>query len=152
MSPNATAPAIGAVMPDLRLIDADGNTASLHAARNGQQTVVYFLRASTCPACIKHSRAIAELAEAGQLGNSKVILIAPGARAEAQQLAERIPSAHVSVYASGSGHEDAGLGTFLNIQHSGTFLLNHDGTIAYRRTAALPPKSFNRKELLEATA
>ncbi|ELS58242.1 putative Alkyl hydroperoxide reductase/ Thiol specific antioxidant/ Mal allergen [Streptomyces viridochromogenes Tue57] len=40
----------------------------------------------------------------------------------------------------------------MNIQHSGTFLVAADGTVAYRRTAKLPPNSFDRHELLAAIA
>jgi hypothetical protein len=81
-----------------------------------------------------------------------VILIAPGGADEARQVAAKVPSSAVSAWASGAGHADAGMGTFLSIQHSGTFLIAADGTVSYRRTTAIPLRSLDRRELLEAIA
>jgi hypothetical protein len=38
------------------------------------------------------------------------------------------------------------------VQHSGTFLISAAGTVRYRRTAAVPLRSLDRKELLAAIA
>jgi peroxiredoxin len=152
MSTTTAVPDIGTVMPDLTLVSADGNRTSLHAVRGGRATVAYFLRAADCPICLKHARSLAELAEAGNLGGASVILIAPGGAPEAAAVAAKVPWAAVTAWASGTGHAAAGLGTFLSIQHSGTFLVAADGTIRYRRTSAVPQMSLNRKELLEAVA
>ena len=152
MPSTATVPDIGTVMPDLSLISPDGDRTSLHAVRGGAAAVAYFLRASDCPICQKHARSLAELAESGQLGGASVILIAPGGLDEARAVAAKVPSPAVTAWASGTGHAAAGMGVFLSIQHSGTFLIAADGTVEYRRTSALPPMSMNRKELLEAIA
>jgi peroxiredoxin len=152
MSSTATVPDIGAVMPDLPLVAPDGGRTSLQAVRGSGTAVAYFLRSSDCPICLKHARSLAELAESGSLGGASVLLIAPGGLDEARAVAAKVPSPAVTAWASGTGHAAAGMGVFLSIQHSGTFLIAADGTIEYRRTTALPPMSMNRKELLEATA
>jgi len=152
MPSTTTVPDIGAAMPDLSLVSPDGDRTSLQAVRGSGTTVVYFLRASDCPICLKHARSLAELAESGNLGGASVLLIAPGGLAEARAVATKVPSPAVTAWASGTGHAAAGLGVFLSVQHSGTFLLAADGTIKYRRITALPPMSMNRKELLEAVA
>jgi len=150
--PTVTVPDIGTVMPDLDLVSPDGNHANLQAVRGSGPAVAYFLRASTCPICLKHARSLAELAESGSLGGASVILIAPGDLDEAREVAAKVSSPAVTAWASGTGHATAGLGVFLSVQHSGTFLIAADGTIKYRRTSALPPMSMNRKELIEAIA
>jgi peroxiredoxin len=152
MPTTATVPDIGTVMPDLTLVSPDGDRTNLQAVRGAETAVAYFLRASNCPVCLKHARSLAELAEAGNFGGASVILIAPGGPVEAGEVAAKVPSSAVTAWASGAGHAAAGLGMFLAVQHSGTFLIADDGTVKYRRTSALPPMSMNRKELLEAIA
>src|SRR5690349_1897117 len=82
--------------------------------------------------------ALAGLAARGVLG-VPALLVVPGTAQEAARLAARVPEASaadgVSAWASGTGHAEAGLGTFLTLQHSGTFLVDADGMIRYRRTA-----------------
>jgi hypothetical protein len=43
-----------------------------------------------------------------------------------------------------------GLGSFLRIQHSGTFVLAEDGTVVSSRTGTNPMTSFSRSEVLAA--
>jgi peroxiredoxin len=152
MPSTATVPDIGTVMPDLSLVSPDGDRTSLRAVRGSGTTIAYFLRASDCPICLKHARSLAELAESGHLGGASVVLIAPGGPDEARAVVAKVPSPAVTAWASGTGHAAAGMGVFLSVQHSGTFLIAADGTVKYRRTSALPPMSMNRRELLEAIA
>ena len=152
MATTVTVPDIGTVMPDLDLVSPNGDRTSLQAVRGRGTSIAYFLRASTCPICLRHARSLAELAESGNLGGATVILIAPGDLDEAREVAAAVPSPAVTAWASGTGHATAGMSVFLSVQHSGTFLIAADGTIKYRRTSALPPMSLNRKELLEAIA
>ncbi|MBP2337285.1 peroxiredoxin [Saccharothrix coeruleofusca] len=152
MAETTAVPDVGTLMPDFSLINPSGVRTNLHAVRAKATTVVYFLRASTCPACLKHARALAELAEADELGGAEVVLVAPGDVDEARRLADRVASSAVSAWASGTAHGTVGMGSFLAVQHSGTFLVSDDGTIRYRRTATLPTRSFDRDELLGALA
>jgi peroxiredoxin len=152
MPSTATVPDIDTVMPDLALVSADGVAMNLHAVRGTRPAVTYFLRASDCPICLRHARALAELAESDRLGGASVILIAPGGADEAREVAAKVPSRAVTALASGDGHAAAGMGTFLSVQHSGTFLISAEGTVRYRRTAAVPLRSLDRKELLAAIA
>jgi len=150
----ATVPAVGTTMPDVDLVGPDGATTTLHRARSGGPAVVYFLRAAGCPVCVRHARSLVELAGQGRLADGvRVLLVAPGGPAEAAELARRVGAvgggADVGVWASGEGHASAGLGSFLSLQHSGTFAVGADGDVRYRRTATLPPQSFSRGELLE---
>ncbi|MGW0768908.1 redoxin family protein [Streptomyces sp. NPDC002676] len=138
-------------MPNIGLVGPNRSATTLEEVRAGRRTVVYFLRAATCAVCVKRARTLADLAASGELGtNVRVVLVAPGEASDAAKLTKRIGGDAVSSWASGTGHEAAGLGAFLALQHGGTFLVNADGTIAYRRTAALPPNSFSRQELLSA--
>jgi peroxiredoxin len=150
MSQTAAVPDLGAIMPDLHLVDPGGRRSTLHATRAAAPAVVYFMRSSTCPVCRGHARALARLADDGRLNGATVVIVAPGDAAEARVAADRIGPATVSVWATGSGHADAGLGKFLALQHSGTFVLDRDGTVRYRRTSAIPTGSFDADEVVSA--
>jgi peroxiredoxin len=152
MPSTAAVPDTGTRMPDLELVSLRGDRATLHTVRSGERAIAYFLRSDTCPICLKHARSLAELAESDSLDGVAVVLIVPGDVAEAREVATKVPSTAVTVWASGSGHAAAGMGVFLSVQHSGTFLIASDGTVEYRRTSALPPRSLDRRELLEAIA
>ncbi|MGA5304817.1 redoxin domain-containing protein [Nucisporomicrobium flavum] len=152
MPSTVAVPDVGTRMPDLALVSPEGDRTSLHTVRGDERAIAYFLRSDTCPICLRHARSLADLAEAGDLGGARVILIVPGNVAEAREVATKVPPAAVTIWASGAGHAAAGLGTFLSVQHSGTFLIAPDGSVAYRRTSALPPRSMDRAELLEAIA
>ena len=146
-----TVPAAGTRMPDFPLVPPDGPPTTLAAQRGGSRAVVYFLRAAGCPVCLRHARTLARMAAEGELGAQvRVLLVAPGGAAEAAQLAGRVPDRddRVSVWASGEGHAAAGLGSFLGLQHSGTFAVDADGSVLHARTATLPPAAFSRRDLL----
>ena len=150
MTQTLTVPDVGTVMPDLALRDATGRATTLSAVRQGEAAVVFFLRAASCPVCIRHARSLTELADEGRLGNRSVLLVVPGGPAEAAALASRVPSSRVTTWASGNAHASAGLGSFLSLQHSGTFAVTASGAVVYRRTSVLPTGSFSAKELLAA--
>lgn len=150
MTDVAAAVEVGERLPDLRLVDASGVTATLHDVRAGRPAVVYFMRASTCPVCHRHLAVLVDLAEGGALGDSAVLVLTPGDTGDVAGVRRRAPSGAVDVRATGEGHAEVGLGRFLALQHSGTFLLDAAGTVTYRRTAAVPLQSFDRSELLDA--
>lgn len=141
------------LLPDFPVQAPDGATSTLHAARAGRPAVVYFLRSPTCPVCASHIRALLAMQAAGQLAGRDLLLVVPGGADEAAHVAARHPTAAKgSVWASGTGHAQAGLGRFLTLQHSGVLLLTGEGDVAYRRTAAVPTQSFDRQALLTALA
>ncbi len=150
MTQTLTVPDVGTVMPDLVLRDAAGRATTLSVTRAGKAAVVLFLRAASCPVCLRHARTLAELAAQGNLGDRPVLLVAPGGSAEAAALAKRVPSPRVTTWASGDAHASAGLGSFLTLQHSGTFALTAAGSVIYRRTSVMPTGSFSAKDLLAA--
>ena len=137
MSETTSVPAAGFPMPDITLTGAAGETTTLDALRGGQRSVVFFLRASTCAICLGHVRAIAELAV-------PAIFVTPG---DAAQAAEATKRSGATVWGSGDGHAEVGLGKFLAIQHSGTFLVAADGAVEYAKTSTLPMGSFSKSEL-----
>ncbi len=142
--------AVGDTMPDLALRGPDGTPASLRGVAAGRAVVVYFMRTSTCPVCHRHVAALVEAAEAGRLGDVAVLVLVPGDADDAAHVRRRVPSAFADVWATGTGHAEAGLGRFLTLQHSGVFLLAADGAVRYRRSAAVPTQSFDLRELVGA--
>jgi peroxiredoxin len=145
-------------MPELGLLGPDGQGASLSQVRAGRPAVLYFLRSTGCPVCVRHARGLVALAAECGLGPGvTVVLVVPGGPGEAAGLRRKVLAGEggegpVSAWASGAGHAAAGLGRFLAFQHSGTFVLDPAGLVRYRRTAVLPAQSFSRPELLEALA
>jgi peroxiredoxin len=109
--------------------------------------VVFFMRTSTCPVCHAHVRELQRMSDAGLLRGARGIVVTPGGPAEAAAVARRTT---LSVFASGDRHRDVGLGRFLTMQHSGTFVVDATGHVLARRTSALPTASFSRREILSA--
>ncbi|WP_345373420.1 hypothetical protein [Frondihabitans cladoniiphilus] len=88
----------------------------------------------------------------GELGEARVLAVTPGGAREADTVQSRLRSEALSVFASGDGHAAVGLGKFLTLQHSGTFVLDADGTILSARTATIPTGSFSKDEVKAALA
>ena len=142
--------AIGDPMPDIVLRRPDGSDARLRDVVVGSGSLVYFMRTSTCPVCHRHVAALVDAAEAGRFGDRAVHVLVPGEPDDAAYVRSRVPSPAVTVWSTGTGHAQAGLGRFLTLQHSGVFLLADDGAVRYRRSAAVPTQSFDLRELLVA--
>lgn len=152
MTTTATVPDVGTTMPDAILVDpADAGT-TLREATAGSRSVVFFMRAASCAICRGHVASLVRLAEGGQLSDAKVVIVVPGKAKDASAVAERVPTSVGVVLASGDAHAAAGLGTFLAIQHSGTFVLDADATVLARRTATIPTGSFDAAEVVAALA
>ncbi len=147
MTDTTTSSAVGSVFPALRLVDSDGvATDGIPLAPGG--TIVHFMRSSTCPVCLGHAAVIDQLVRSGSLGDARVVFIAPGGAEEAAEASVRMRGRAIAVYASGDAHRDAGLGRFLALQHSGTFVLDADGAVLSAVTATIPTASFSRAELV----
>lgn len=152
MSETLSVPAIGTALPDIGLIGPDGERSTLSQETRDSKAVVFFMRASKCPICLAHARTILKMQTAGDLSGASFLLIAPGDAGEAATALKRLGSSKAAVWASGSNHAAVGLGTFLTIQHSGTFVLDEDGRILHVKTAAIPAASFSRAAVMEALA
>ena len=146
MTATAAIPAIGSLMPDLALEALDGVSTTLRAETAGSRSVVFFMRAATCQICLGHVASLERLAL-----DAKAIVVVPGDAAAAASVARRVGSG-VRVLASGDAHAAAGLGTFLTIQHSGTFVLDETSAVLAVRTATIPTGAFNAAEVVAALA
>ncbi|MEO5535466.1 MAG: redoxin domain-containing protein [Pseudolysinimonas sp.] len=146
MSTTTAVPAIGTELPDIPLTAADGTASTLHRQTVGR-TVIFFMRASNCPICRAHVRALERMRDAGTLGDATVVIVVPGGRSQAPTVA-RLTT--LKVWASGDHHADLGLGRFLMLQHSGTFVVDADGSILSAVTSALPTASFSKSAVIEA--
>lgn len=141
-------PALGEEFPDVPVVLSDASRTALSARLPvGRPAVVFFMRSPDCPVCRSHIRALQRMADAGELSDAAVVIVVPGGAAEAALVQDRT---RLPVVASGEAHRAAGLGRFLLLQHSGTFVLDPDRRILARRTSALPTSSFSRAEVIAA--
>lgn len=144
----------GARFPDLELQDGTGKPTRLGEAMGGEAAVVYFLRNAACPVCRNHLRSLARRQGDIATNGARVISVIPDGPEAARELATWLGMA-VPVLTNGSGsHADAGLEPMLwgKLQPSGTLLLGRERQVVYARQAALPPFSFNERELMDALA
>jgi peroxiredoxin len=142
-------PEVGTVIPDLPLLGTS-TTSTMHEVLGSRRAVVFFLRAADCAICLGHAKKLLRMEQAGELHGAQVVLIAPGDRDAAAELTRRVADPRASSWASGDHHADLGLGKFLAVQHSGTFVVDEDGRILARRTSVLPMSSFSGDEVVAA--
>ncbi|KQZ09542.1 hypothetical protein ASD23_15110 [Agromyces sp. Root1464] len=147
MSGTITLPALGDTLPNIPLVDAAGGTSRLMDGIGDHGAVVFFMRTSTCTVCRAHVRELQRMSDAGLLRGASAIVITPGGAVEAAVVARRTT---LRVFASGERHRDVGLGRFLALQHSGTFVVDASGRVLAQRASALPTSSFSRREILSA--
>jgi peroxiredoxin len=152
MSETLTVPQVGDLIADIPIRRPDGSVSSLRTEIAGDAAVVFFMRAADCPICLAHSRTLARMATSGDLGAARAFVIAPGPASEARKAEGRIASDAVDVWASGDHHADLGLGRFLMLQHSGTFVVGAGGQILDAVTSALPTASFSKGRIIAALA
>jgi peroxiredoxin len=143
-------PAVGMAITDIPLIDAHGASSRLVQETLGRPAVVFFMRAADCPVCLGHVRVLGRMLAAGDLGDARVVVVAPGDASDAATARRRIADASLEVRASGTHHADLGLGRFLTLQHSGTFVLDAEGLVRSAVTSALPTASFSKSKVLAA--
>ncbi|MFC9559368.1 redoxin domain-containing protein [Agromyces sp. NPDC056965] len=147
MSDTIAVPALGDALPNIPVVDAAGAASRVMDDLGARGAVVFFMRSSTCPVCRAHVRELQRMSDAGLLRGARGIVITPGSAAEAAEVARRTT---LDVFASGEHHRDVGLGRFLSLQHSGTFVVDGSGRVLAQRTSALPTASFSRREILSA--
>ena len=139
-------------MPDITVENANGRASTLLAMVAGERAVILFMRTSTCPVCHAHVAKALGLLRSGQLGGARLVVVTPGSVSEIATVRRRVPGDDVTVVASGSGHADVGLGRFLGLQHSGTFVLDQAGRVLSARTAAVPLGAFDAAEVIAVLA
>lgn len=138
-------------MPDIALTDAKNATVTLHQLTGGQRSLVFFMRASSCQFCLAHVQGIARMVAAGELKDVTVVIVTPGGTKDIAAVAGKVPAGVATVVASSEASRLAvGLGVFMLMQHSGTFVLDTDGRVLAQRTATVPTGAFNRAEVLAA--
>lgn len=153
--PQPVIPVVGDTMPDIALIDARGRSATLAHVSDGRRAIVHFMRSSTCPVCLAHAAAVQRMFDAGEIADVAFVLVPPGGPDEAVVTERRVRAAggmRAEVWASGSDHGNVGLGRFLGLQHSGTFVVDERGVLLAVRTSVLPTGNFSRDEVVSALA
>jgi peroxiredoxin len=137
-------------MPEIHLVAANGKESRLASQLGEGGAVVFFMRAASCPICLAHAANAVRMAEAGQLGTARLIVITPGDAKDAATVARRLNSNAVDAWASGTAHANAGLGRTMLIQHSGTFVLDAAGTVLHAQTSVLPTGNFSAEAVRAA--
>jgi peroxiredoxin len=136
----------------LGFTDAAGSAVSVPELRGGARAVVlFFMRTATCLVCLRHVRSLAGLG-LGERGVAGVVVV-PGSAADASRVRRAAGSGLSVVSSSGAeAHHAIGLTRTLLMQHSGTLLVDAEGTVRYRRSAALPTGGFDGPALQAAIA
>lgn len=149
--PNDSAiPAVGTVFPDLLLVDAHGAPSRLSEARDRHTAVVHFMRSASCAVCLNHAAVLDRMRESGQIPRVELVFIAPGGTQAAADVTRRLAGRGITVRASDDAHPSLGLGRFLAMQHSGTFVLAADGSVLSAVSSVMPTASFSRAKTIEA--
>lgn len=117
-------------------------------------TVLYFMRASNCAQCNRHTRELEKLLPELESRNLDVIIVVPEDGVAADKVSRR-NNLTIRVMASdGNAHALAGLDKkFIGIiQQSGTIVVDRAGTVMYKRIATNPEESFKLNEFEEYLA
>jgi|GEM_PF-6665432 len=119
-----------------------------------RSTVLYFMRASNCAQCNRHTRELEKLLPELQKRNMDVIVIVPEDATATKKVAERNNLTIPVMWSDGNAHALAGLDKkFLGIiQQSGTVVVDQAGAVLYKRIATNPEESFKAKEFEEYLA
>jgi len=116
-----------------------------------RDTVLYFMRASNCAQCNRHTRDLEKLLPELENHNLDVIVVVPEDEAAAEKVRQRNNLTIKVMTGNGDAHALAGLDKkFLGIiQQSGTVVINRAGVVLYKRIATNPEDSFKVKEFKE---
>ena len=117
-------------------------------------TVLYFMRASNCAQCNRHTRELEKLLPELVSRNLDAIVIVPEDEAAANKVRERNNLTIQVMTGNGNAHALAGLDKkFLGIiQQSGTVVIDQTGAVLYKRIATNPEESFKLAEFKEYLA
>jgi len=142
-------------LPELTLTDHRGHRLSTSELLGGAPTVLYFMRAASCPVCVGHARSLVAAHLAGRVPEP-IVLVVPGGADEAGVVHAKVIARvaalpdTVRIVASGDAHETTGLQRTLTLQHSGTVVVDARHRIRYSRTAVMPTGSYSERDLTAA--
>lgn len=119
-----------------------------------RNTVLYFMRASTCAQCNRHTRDLEKLGSELEQHNLDTIVIVPEDTATADKVKQRNGLTMPVMAGNGAAHALAGLDKkFLGlIQQSGTVVVDPAGRVLYKHVATNPEGSFDAKDFQEFLA
>ena len=142
---------ISTAAPDLDLVDATGALVRLRDHLDRMHVLLYFMRATTCPVCVRHVRDLARHADEYATLGARILVVVPEGLPTARTWAarQRLPFPVVTG-AHGSPHEAVGLlrTVFGTMQQSGTVLVDKTGLIRYTKTATIPTAGYDRAAVL----
>lgn len=143
----------GITAPDLDLVDATGAPVRLHDHLDRSHVLLYFMRATTCPVCVRHVRDLARHADEYTALGARILVVVPEGlpTARAWAATQRLPFPVVTG-AHGSPHEAVGLlrTVFGAVQQSGTVLVDRAGLVQYTKAATIPTAGYDRVAVLRA--
>ena len=143
---HATPLSTGDRLPSLELFHASGEPAPFATLAGPNSAVLYFMRTSTCPVCHSHLRTITRSPVLAQ----RVVVVVPGAPADAAQVLRRHPLLTGRVVSSETAHASVGLFVRGGLQQSGTFVVDAAGSVTSARLSTLPVGAFSESEALAA--
>ena len=113
-----------------------------------RNTVLYFMRAQSCPQCNRHARELSALSETSSEHGVDTIIIVPEDTEAAERVKDRNRLTVPVMAGNGSAHHDAGLNKKLLglLQQSATVVIDPTGKVLYRRIATNPENSFDKTE------
>jgi peroxiredoxin len=142
---------ISTAAPDLDLVDATGAPVRLRDYLDRMHVLLYFMRATTCPVCVRHVRDLARHADEYAALGARILVVVPEGLPTARAWAARqgLPFPVVTG-AHGSPHEAVGLlrTVFGAVQQSGTVLVDQAGLVRYTKAATIPTAGYDRAAVL----
>ncbi len=146
-------PLVGSYIPSIDLVSPDGKPSTLAAQLTERGGIMYFMRTATCPVCNAHVKNLARLSSNNRLYGFKPIIVVPGTPKDANKVALRHGTAHVSIWSSENGHETFGLHVKVGmIQQSGTWVVDGEGGILHTTTSTIPMQGLNHQAVRETAA
>jgi peroxiredoxin len=137
---------------DLRFLDENGeSTLADHLGPAG--AVVYFMRTSTCPACLRHVAALTGMYDDLVAAGWGVVVVVPEGPQEAADVhrRRRTPLRIVAGRAEADAHHHAGLAARFGVQRSGVVVVDRDQRVVYAHAATVPVFALDTAELIAAT-
>lgn len=146
----------GAILTDLVLEDSAGGPLPLPGS-HGTATLLYLMRAVSCPLCNAHVRDLASREKDLDAAGVRVIVIVPEGqrRATKWKAAQRVPFAVAAGDGEGKGtHDELGFSRRLlgTMQQSGTVLIDAGGVVRHTRVSTMPTGAYDKNGLWAAIA